>query len=226
MSQFPPGKSWSLFSTPLRWSQSNEEDSNMILVMHIMVMMTQVSHKTQYVIKKAGGNVTLDCTDFTGEQEAAWRKIGGVVTFRLIICSRVKVWKITNSAKLYLSILLLRKRYVALNEAEEHSFQELFSLTFNILLSIRGHRDIYHHFKYTGGNAIKGLLTIGLKVPLQPNFGIYQLFTKRAHAQMQWRKSKKRSLLYCSLYSGFENVYDEPFCKGHCKCLVLVYINS
>ena len=47
-----------------------------------------------------------------------------------------------NSAKLYLSILLLRKRYVALNEAEEHSFQELFSLTFNNLLSIRGHRDI------------------------------------------------------------------------------------
>ena len=142
MSQFPPGKSWSLFSTPLRWSQSNEEDSNMILVMHIMVMMTQVSHKTQYVIKKAGGNVTLDCTDFTGEQEAAWRKIGGVATLCLIICSRVKVWKITNSAKLYLSILLLRKRYVALNGAEEHSFQELFSLTFNILLSIRGHRDI------------------------------------------------------------------------------------
>ena len=47
-----------------------------------------------------------------------------------------------NSAKLYLSILLLRKRYVALNEAEEHSIQELFSLTFNILLSIRGHSDI------------------------------------------------------------------------------------
>jgi len=37
---------------------------------------SKVSHKTQYVIKKAGGNVTLDCTDFTGEQEAAWRKIG------------------------------------------------------------------------------------------------------------------------------------------------------
>ena len=36
-----------------------------------------MSHKTQYVIKKAGGNVTLDCTDFTGKQEAAWRKIGG-----------------------------------------------------------------------------------------------------------------------------------------------------
>ena len=52
---------------------------------------TQVSHKTQYVIKKAGGNVTLDCTDFTGEQEAAWRKIGGVVTLCLIICSRVIV---------------------------------------------------------------------------------------------------------------------------------------
>ena len=50
--------------------------------------------------------------------------------------------KITNSAKLYLSILLLRKRYVALNEAEEHSFQELFSSAFNILLSMRGHRDI------------------------------------------------------------------------------------
>ena len=47
-----------------------------------------------------------------------------------------------------------------------------------------------------------------------------------AHVQMQWRKSKKRSLMYCSLYSGFENVYDEPFCKGHCKCLMLVYINS
>ena len=42
-----------------------------------MMMMMQVEHKTQYVIKKAGGNVTLDCTDFTGEQEAAWRKIGG-----------------------------------------------------------------------------------------------------------------------------------------------------
>ena len=54
-------------------------------------MVTQVSHKTQYVIKKAGGNVTLDCTDFTGEQEAAWRKIGGVVTLCLIICSRVIV---------------------------------------------------------------------------------------------------------------------------------------
>ena len=59
--------------------------------MHIMVMMAQVSHKTQYVIKKAGGNVTLDCTDFTGEQEAAWRKIGGVVTLCLIIWSRVIV---------------------------------------------------------------------------------------------------------------------------------------
>ena len=43
----------------------------------MMMMMIQVEHKTQYVIKKAGGNVTLDCTDFTGEQEAAWRKIGG-----------------------------------------------------------------------------------------------------------------------------------------------------
>ena len=43
----------------------------------MMMMMLQVEHKTQYVIKKAGGNVTLDCTDFTGEQEAAWRKIGG-----------------------------------------------------------------------------------------------------------------------------------------------------
>ena len=97
MSQFPPGKSWSLFSTPLRWSQSNEEDSNMILVMHMMVTMKQVSHKTQYVIKKAGGNVTLDCTDFTGEQEAAWRKIGGVVTLCLIICSRVIVCIIPQS---------------------------------------------------------------------------------------------------------------------------------
>ena len=116
----------------------------MILVMHIMVMMTQVSHKTQYVIKKAGGNVTLDCTDFTGEQEAAWRKIGGVVTFCLIICPQVIVCIIQNSAKLYLSIFFLRKtkRYVAVNEAEEHSFQELFSLTFNNLLSIRGHTDI------------------------------------------------------------------------------------
>ena len=81
----------------------------MILVMHIMVMMTQVSHKTQYVIKKAGGNVTLDCTDFTGEQEAAWRKIGGVVTFCLIICPQVIVCIIQNSAKLYLSIFFLRK---------------------------------------------------------------------------------------------------------------------
>ena len=142
MSQSPPGKSWSLFSTPPRWSQSNEEDSNMILVMHIMVMVTQVSHKTQYVIKKAGGNVTLDCTDFTGEQEAAWRKIGGVITLCLIIWSRVIVWKIPNSAKLYLSIFLLRKWYVAPNEAEEHSFQELFSLTFYNLLSISGHMDI------------------------------------------------------------------------------------
>ena len=43
----------------------------------MMMMTIQVEHKTQYVIKKAGGNVTLDCTDFTGEQEAAWRKIGG-----------------------------------------------------------------------------------------------------------------------------------------------------
>ena len=43
----------------------------------MMMMMIQVEHKTQYVIKKAGGNVTLDCTDFTGEQEAAWRKLGG-----------------------------------------------------------------------------------------------------------------------------------------------------
>ena len=58
-----------------------------------------MSHKTQYVIKKAGGNVTLDCTDFTGEQEAAWRKIGGVVTFSLIICPQVIVGIIPNSAK-------------------------------------------------------------------------------------------------------------------------------
>ena len=189
-------------------------------------MVTQVSHKTQYVIKKAGGNVTLDCTDFTGEQEAAWRKIGGVATLCLIICSRVKVWKITNSAKLYLSILLLRKRYVALNEAEEHSFQELFSLTFTNLLSIRGHSTGISSFQIHWWQCYKGTPKNWLEVPLQPNVGIYQLFTIRAHAQMQWRKSKKRSLLYCSLYSGFENVYDEPFCKGHCKCLVLVYINS
>ena len=67
-----------------------------------MMMVTQVSHKTQYVIKKAGGNVTLDCTDFTGEQEAAWRKIGGEVTLCLIICSRVIVCIIPNSANLYL----------------------------------------------------------------------------------------------------------------------------
>ena len=50
------------------------------LMMMTMVVM-QVSHKTQYVIKKAGGNVTLDCTDFTGEQEAAWRKLGGQSSF-------------------------------------------------------------------------------------------------------------------------------------------------
>ena len=49
-------------------------------MMMTMVVM-QVSHKTQYVIKKAGGNVTLDCTDFTGEQEAAWRKLGGSSSF-------------------------------------------------------------------------------------------------------------------------------------------------
>ena len=51
--------------------------SALTMVMMMMMMMIQVEHKTQYVIKKAGGNVTLDCTDFTGEQEAAWRKIGG-----------------------------------------------------------------------------------------------------------------------------------------------------
>ena len=50
------------------------------LMMMTMVVM-QVSHKTQYVIKKAGGNVTLDCTDFTGEQEATWRKLGGPSSF-------------------------------------------------------------------------------------------------------------------------------------------------
>ena len=48
-----------------------------ITLITMLTMAIQVSHKTQYVIKKAGGNVTLDCTDFTGEQEAAWRKIGG-----------------------------------------------------------------------------------------------------------------------------------------------------
>ena len=36
---------------------------------------TQVSHKTQYVIKKAGGNVTLDCTDFT-ENSHNWTRAG------------------------------------------------------------------------------------------------------------------------------------------------------
>ena len=56
----------------------------MTIAMMMMTMMMQVSHKTQYVIKKAGGNVTLDCTDFTGEQEAAWRKIGGKPSLILI----------------------------------------------------------------------------------------------------------------------------------------------
>ena len=48
-----------------------------LVAMMMTMVVVQVSHKTQYVIKKAGGNVTLDCTDFTGEQEAAWRKLGG-----------------------------------------------------------------------------------------------------------------------------------------------------
>ena len=37
----------------------------------------QVEHNTKYVIKKQGGNVTLDCTDFNGEQDVTWQKIGG-----------------------------------------------------------------------------------------------------------------------------------------------------
>ena len=37
----------------------------------------QVEHNTKYVIRKQGGNVTLDCTDFHGEQDVTWKKIGG-----------------------------------------------------------------------------------------------------------------------------------------------------
>lgn len=37
---------------------------------------SKVEHNTKYVIKKQGGNVTLDCTDFNGEQDVTWQKIG------------------------------------------------------------------------------------------------------------------------------------------------------
>ena len=63
-------------------------DPSKVITITLIAMLTmaiQVSHKTQYVIKKAGGNVTLDCTDFTGEQEAAWRKIGGETFFLIWI---------------------------------------------------------------------------------------------------------------------------------------------
>ena len=118
---------------------------------------------------------------------------------------------LNNSAKLYLSISLLRKRYVALNEAEEHSFQELFSLTFTNLLSIRGHSTGISSFQIHWWQCYKGTPNNWLESAFATQFWLYQLFTKRAHAQMQWRKSKKKTVLYCTLYSGFKNGNDEPF---------------
>ena len=35
-----------------------------------------VEHKTKYVITKQGGNITLDCTDFEGE-DVNWVRLGG-----------------------------------------------------------------------------------------------------------------------------------------------------
>ena len=43
----------------------------------------RVEHNTKYVITKLGGNVTLDCTDFEGE-DVDWTRLGGEIVGLLI----------------------------------------------------------------------------------------------------------------------------------------------
>jgi len=54
----------------------NDEPVSSLKVLLTITSPSAVSHNTKYIITKLGGNVTLDCTDFEGE-DVHWKRLGG-----------------------------------------------------------------------------------------------------------------------------------------------------
>ena len=59
----------------------NDSPVSSLKVLLTVLTPKQVEHNTKYVITKLGGNVTLDCTDFEGE-DVHWKRLGGEITLK------------------------------------------------------------------------------------------------------------------------------------------------
>jgi hypothetical protein len=54
----------------------NDSPVSSLKVLLTVLTPKQVERNTNYLITKLGGNVTLDCTDFEGE-DVHWKRLGG-----------------------------------------------------------------------------------------------------------------------------------------------------